>query len=86
MDAEEVSSIAARPDLAAIAERPDVMGRVGYLLDALRGSARGTCPKAQPALFSAASAIMTPLVHHLTAYLPLHNLPMYTRAANFTTL
>ncbi len=65
MHAEEVSSIAARPDLAAIAERPDLMARVGYLLEALRGSARGTCPKAQPALFSVASTIMTSLVQHL---------------------
>ncbi|BDA40620.1 probable Exportin-4 [Coccomyxa sp. Obi] len=69
---EEVSSIAARPDLAAIAERPDLMARVGYLLEALRGSARGTCPKAQPALFSVASAIMTPLVSLQKVY---HNQP-----------
>ena len=57
-----MSSLAARPDPAAIAERPDMMARVGYLLEALRGSARGTCPKAQPALFSVASSIMTPVV------------------------
>ncbi|EIE26728.1 hypothetical protein COCSUDRAFT_46205 [Coccomyxa subellipsoidea C-169] len=69
---EEVSSIAGRPDLAGIAERPDMMARVGYLLEALRGSVRGTCPKAQPALFSVASAIMNPVVSLQRIY---HNQP-----------
>lgn len=69
MHAGEVSSIAGRPDLAGIAERPDMMARVGYLLEALRGSARGTCPKAQPALFSVASAIMNPVVPLFSSYI-----------------
>lgn len=66
MYADEVASIAGRTDLAALAERPDVMARVVYLLEALRGSMRGTCSKAQPALFSVASAIMTPVVRTRT--------------------
>lgn len=63
--AEEFAAIAGRQDLAAIAERPDVMARVGYLLETLRGCMRGTNSRAQPALFSLASAVMSPLVRFL---------------------
>jgi len=38
----EVAELAARPDLAAVAERPDVLARAGVLLEALRGATRGT--------------------------------------------
>ena len=60
--AEELAGIAGRPDLAAAAQQADVMARVGYLLEALRGAMRGSCARAQPALFSLAAAVMSPLV------------------------
>ncbi len=43
----EVAELAARPDLAAVAERPDVLARAGVLLEALRGATRGTTPRGQ---------------------------------------
>lgn len=45
----ELAELAARADLAGVAERPDVLARVGVLLEALRGAARGTTPRGQVA-------------------------------------
>ena len=45
-----MAEVAARADLAAVAERPDVLARVCVLLEALRGAARGTTPRGQVAL------------------------------------
>jgi hypothetical protein len=75
VEAEEVLGIAGRQDLFAVAERPDVMARVCYLLETLRGCAGGTNPKAQPALFALASAVMSPLVcTHALPHPPSRNL------------
>lgn len=45
----ELAELAGRADLADVAERPDVLARVGVLLEALRGAARGTTPRGQVA-------------------------------------
>ena len=45
----ELAELAGRADLAHVAERPDVLARVGVLLEALRGAARGTTPRGQVA-------------------------------------
>ena len=42
-----MAELAARPDLVAVAERPDVLARAGVLLEALRGATRGTTPRGQ---------------------------------------
>ena len=60
--AEEVQGLAARPDLAAIAQHGEVMSRLAYLLEAFRGCMRGSGPKSQPALLGMAKQIAEPLV------------------------
>ena len=60
--AEELRSLAARADLAAVAQRGEVMSRLAYLLEVFRGCMRGSGPKSQPALLGIVKQIADPLV------------------------
>lgn len=60
--AEEVQGLAARADLAAVAQHGEVMSRLAYLLEVFRGCMRGSGPKSQPALLGVAKQIAEPLV------------------------
>ena len=61
-NAEELRSLAARADLAAVAQRGEVMSRLAYMLEVFRGAMRGSGPKSQPALLGIAQEIADPLV------------------------
>ena len=61
-NAEELRSLAARADLAAVAQRGEVMSRLAYLLEVFRGCMRGSGPKSQPALLGVVKQIADPLV------------------------
>ena len=43
-----------------MAERPDVLSRVGVLLEALRGAARGTTPRGQVETLDSRGPAQTP--------------------------
>ena len=60
--AEEVRGLAARSDLAAVAQRGEVMSRLAYLLEVYCGAMRGSGPKSQPALLGTVKQIVDPLV------------------------
>ena len=60
--AEELRSLAARADLAAVAQRGEVMSRLAYMLEVFRGCMRGSGPKSQPALLGVVKQIADPLV------------------------
>lgn len=64
--AEEVRGLAARSDLAAVAQRGEVMSRLAYLLEVFRGAMRGSGPKSQPALLGTVKQIVDPLVRCMT--------------------
>ena len=64
----EVSSLASRPDLGSIAQRPDVMQHVTALLECLRGAAQGTSPDAQQPLFGMCANVMEALLVLQRAY------------------
>lgn len=64
----EVSSLASRPDLGSIAQRPDVMQHVIALLECLRGAAQGTSPDAQQPLFGMCANVMEALLVLQRAY------------------
>ena len=64
----EVCTLASRPDLSSIAERPDVMQHVVSLLECLRGAAQGTSPEAQPALWEVCRGVLEGLLLLQRAY------------------
>jgi hypothetical protein len=72
--AEEVRGLAARSDLAAMAQRGEVMSRLAYLLEVFRGAMRGSGPKSQPALLGTVKQIVDPLVRCMTRSRSTHHI------------